>query len=81
MNAEQRWAQNCEWEAEGEGIEISKERPFVGGICEELGCDQNASFAVEIKRVQDSSGRWFQVCKAHNDNEILYELYEKRVMA
>ena len=79
MSLEERWAQQREWGAEGDEIEISRERRCDGGKCQVSDCTLAALFEVELKRIQDRSGEWFMVCKDHNDNETLYEMYESRV--
>lgn len=77
MSSEEHWAQQKEWDAEGEEVEISRQRLVDNAQCEAVDCKEKAKFEVELKRVQDRSGTWFPVCQTHNDNETLYELYEK----
>jgi hypothetical protein len=81
VSAEDRWANQREWETERGEIEIkwrSKDMgPSPAVLCDYPKCEKNSRRTYCVGRVTSHGGPCFDVCVEHDSDECAYHLYQK----
>ena len=79
-DSETAWANRCEWEADSGGMEICRTiKNKWPENCHESGCKNRAVTIFEIGRIDGGNGgAEIFVCKEHEDDEIVWGIYERR---
>lgn len=82
MDAEDRWAQQKEWDEEkrrGFDVEIKIIRNIkdTGETCHARKCQQPAVWEYEVGLVESAGGAKIPLCEDHNDEDTAFELYNE----